>query len=183
MKLKTLLAPAILLITALPAFSSSMLVTYSGGGDFVWIEPGGPWDGAGTPLPYTLDFSFILPTSAAPTTGQAKLSANGIDINYSGTVGWYTEGQDAYAGLGYAWLTFGDIFLYFEVWDQPWPTSTAQNLLNLEGLLLYTQYMGSYDDIGGVELVSVEEVPEDGATLALLAIALVPLLVRRRRAA
>jgi hypothetical protein len=181
MKLRTLLASAILLVAALPAFPNSTLVTYSGSGDFVWIDPGTPWAGAATPLPYTVNFSFILPTSNAPTTGEAKLSADGIDVNYSGSVGWHTEGQDAF-GLGFALLTFGDIHLYFEVWDQPWPTSSVQNLLNLEGLRLYTTYKGTYDDIGAVSLVSVQQVPERGATLALLAIALVPLLVRRRRA-
>jgi len=183
MKIRLLLA-TLLASTLWPAARATTIVTYSGGGEFVYIEPGGPWGVPAVPLPYGVNFSFLLPAAgSATTTGSAKLSANGVDILYSGEVGWSVLAEGPYSGLGSASLAFGDINLYFEVWDQPFTNDSVQNLLKKEDLWLYTTYKGSYDDIGGVSLVSAQQVPEGGSTLALVALAAVPVfLIRRRRA-
>lgn len=188
------LAFILTLLLIATASANSTEVTYGGTGTFVNVDAANPWGApaGGVSLDFFGKFWFLLPSNStenAPddpehaswnnVTGAASITAFGNTVEFAGPTSisiWADDNSTIF-------FNFSGLYLSFEGWEdfKPFTTDNASNLLNLDIAINYTTYGETYNDIDRFHLLSVETVPEGGATLGMLALALTACLVARKR--
>jgi hypothetical protein len=183
------LSLALAMIFAVSA-KAATVVTYYGIGTLWSIPAENPFGVPAADFVYPDDdvmvsweFWFTLPTTGTgswTTSGGSTVTIAGVTVNYTGNVN-LTVNSGAHATFQ-AGVLSGDLYPYSGSYH-PFPTGSPSDLLEFAdpNVYIWVGVSGGSTDYERVHGMDVEEVPDGGATIGLLAISLGCLCSRRRR--
>lgn len=182
------------------AFANSSKITYEiPQGYFVSLGKGNPWGGDGYGLDFSMQLTFLLPSTADLfpadpkfaqwiTPASASITANGTTVEYFGPAQIGLNSFHLEEGQGKrttaAWLSLPGLVVILTCYNDYAPegflNDSVDNLLLLNGSV-DVQTKGCYTDLDRMSLTSVTPVPDTSATGALLGGLLIGLVLFRGR--
>lgn len=175
------------LFSASLAFANSSKITYEiPQGYFVVLGEGNPWGGDGYGLDFSMQLTFLLPSTADLfpddpklaqwiTPASASITANGTTVEYFGPAKIGLNSFHLEEGQGKrttaAWFSlpglYVDLTCYNDYAPEGFSSDSVDNLLLLNGAVdVFSN--GCYTDLDRMSLTSVTPVPDTSMTGALL---------------